>query len=37
MKFRDRIDAGNLLAEKLAENGYTPAIGLWHSALEASY
>jgi predicted phosphoribosyltransferase len=28
MKFRDRIDAGNLLAERLAENGYTPAIVL---------
>jgi putative phosphoribosyl transferase len=28
MKFRDRIDAGNLLAERLVENGYTPAIVL---------
>ena len=28
MKFRDRIDAGNLLAERLTENGYTPAIVL---------
>ena len=28
MKFRDRIDAGNLLAERLAEHGYTPAIVL---------
>jgi predicted phosphoribosyltransferase len=28
MKFRDRIDAGNLLAVRLAEHGYTPAIVL---------
>src|SRR5918996_1262045 len=28
MKFRDRIDAGNLLAERLAEHGYTHAIVL---------
>jgi predicted phosphoribosyltransferase len=28
MKFRDRIDAGNLLAERLTEHGYTPAIVL---------
>jgi putative phosphoribosyl transferase len=28
MKFRDRIEAGNLLAERLAENGYAPAIVL---------
>lgn len=28
MKFRDRIEAGNLLAERLAENEYTPAIVL---------
>ena len=28
MKFRDRIDAGNLLAERLTENEYTPAIVL---------
>jgi putative phosphoribosyl transferase len=26
MKFRNRIDAGNLLAERLTEKGYTPAI-----------
>ena len=26
MKFRNRIEAGNLLAERLAENGYAPAI-----------
>jgi putative phosphoribosyl transferase len=28
MKFRDRIDAGNLLAERLAEHAYTPAVVL---------
>lgn len=28
MKFRDRADAGNLLAEKLAKDGYSPAIVL---------
>ena len=28
MKFRDRIDAGNLLAERLAKHGYTPATVL---------
>lgn len=28
MKFRDRVDAGNLLAERLAEHGYTPALVL---------
>ena len=28
MKFRDRIDAGNLLAGRLAEHGYTHAIVL---------
>ena len=28
MKFRDRIDAGNLLAERLAEHGYAPATVL---------
>jgi putative phosphoribosyl transferase len=28
MKFHDRIEAGNLLAERLAENGYAPAIVL---------
>lgn len=28
MKFRDRIEAGNLLAEKLAEKSYAPAIVL---------
>ena len=28
MKFRDRADAGNLLAERLAKNGYSPAIVL---------
>jgi putative phosphoribosyl transferase len=28
MKFRDRIEAGNLLAERLAENGYAHAIVL---------
>jgi putative phosphoribosyl transferase len=28
MKFRNRIEAGNLLAERLAENGYAPAIVL---------
>ena len=28
MKFRDRIDAGNLLAERLAENSYIPTIVL---------
>lgn len=28
MKFRDRDDAGNLLAERLAEGGYSPAIVL---------
>jgi putative phosphoribosyl transferase len=28
MKFRDRIDAGNLLAERLSEHGYTHAIVL---------
>jgi putative phosphoribosyl transferase len=28
MRFRDRIDAGNLLAERLAEHGYIPAIVL---------
>ena len=28
MRVRDRIDAGNLLAERLTENGYTPAIVL---------
>ncbi len=28
MKFRDRVDAGNLLAERLAEHGYTPVLVL---------
>jgi putative phosphoribosyl transferase len=28
MKFRDRIDAGNLLAERLAKHGYAPATVL---------
>jgi len=28
VKFRDRADAGNLLAERLAKNGYSPAIVL---------
>src|ERR671923_3108819 len=28
MKFRDRIEAGNLLAERLAEHGYAPATVL---------
>ncbi len=28
MKFRDRVDAGNLLAERLAEHGYTSALVL---------
>ncbi len=28
MKFRDRADAGNLLAERLAETGHSPAIVL---------
>ena len=28
MKFRDRIDAGNLLAERLAKHGYSPATVL---------
>ena len=28
MKFRDRVDAGNLLAERLTEQGYTPALVL---------
>jgi putative phosphoribosyl transferase len=28
MKFRNRIEAGNLLAERLAENGHGPAIVL---------
>ncbi|HJU96164.1 MAG TPA: phosphoribosyltransferase family protein [Nitrososphaera sp.] len=28
MKFRNRVDAGNLLAERLAEHGYTPALVL---------
>lgn len=28
MKFRDRVDAGNLLAERLAKHGYAPATVL---------
>src|SRR5919198_4615012 len=28
MKFRNRIEAGNLLAERLAENGHAPAVVL---------